>query len=381
MDKKLELNMDNLRKECSKIEDPRKQGGNMRHGFFEIIGIALLAIISGCEEWIEIEDFAENKSEWLSTFLDLRNGLPSDDTYRRVFEALEPTKLEKLYRNWVLPYIGGCLGKQIAVDGKTSRGVGRGSGGAEKLHMVTAWVKEDEISLGQIMIDEKSNEIPAIPMLLDTLDIGGATVTIDAMGCQTDIAQCIRAREANYVLAVKQNQPTLHEDIKTYFDWAIEDSIEKKNLSVYKTQERAHGRITTRRTTVTNDVAWFEGKERWIDLKSFIMQESITSIKDKVTSETRFYISSLEGDAQIHARFIRGHWSIENQLHWRLDAQFGEDNSLIHKNHAPANLSILRKIALAILKKDTSRKMSVSRKQRLAAYDNSFLQHLLSLCE
>ena len=360
MEKRLELSLEKLRKECEKLEDPRKPGGNTRHALFSILAIPLLAVICGCQEWIEVEDYGKSKEEWLSTFLDLQNGVPSDDTYRRLFEALKPTQLENLYREWVRPYVGTCLGKQVAIDGKTVRGASHGWGVESRLHLLSAWVREDGISMGQLATDEKSNEITAIPTLLESLDINGSTVTIDAMGCQREIAQCIRDGDANYILAVKQNQPTLYEEIREYFEWAKTNPIEMKCLDVNEKQAKEHGRETIRRTTVANDVRWFESREKWAGLHCFIMSETTTITNEKTTYETRFYISSLEASAKNHAHFIRGHWSIENQLHWQLDVTFGEDKAKIKKDNSPLNWNVMRKTALPLIRNtDFGKKKSV----------------------
>jgi len=378
MKKSEELIITRLITELEKIKDPRRQWGNLRHRLVDILVITLLAIICGSEKWEDIEDFGKSK-HWLKDYLELPNGIPDEDTFRRVFEQIKPEELERSYRDWVMPYIGGCLGKQINVDGKTVCGASsRDNEAGSNLHIVSAWVREDGITMGQMKVDGKSNEITAIPKLLETLDISGSVVSIDAMGCQWAIAQKIIGKSANYLLAVKMNQPTMFQEIEEYFRWAREDPIEKKQLAKYELPEKSHGRICTRRVTVTTDIQWFESKQDWPYLRTFVMAEGITKMKDKTTVEKRYYISSLQAPAERFYTLVRGHWSIENQLHWVLDTAFSEDDSLIRKNHAPENLSVVRKIALALLKKDSSRKASIRRKQKIAGWDDNYLKSLFT---
>ena len=250
------------------IPDPRRPGGNLRHSLVEILVIILLGVMSGAETWIDIEDYGKQKEEWLRTFLELPNGIPSNDTYRRLMERISTKRVENVYRAWVLPYVGGCIGKHIAVDGKTMCGASnnRKAQGDEtlgKIHMISAWVREDGISLGQIKTEEKSNEIKAIPQLLKELDIKGSIVTIDAMGCQVEIAETIINLEANYILALKGNQPDFYESVTEYFKWAREEEIEKKSLMSYTYQQGEHGRITQRTVEVTNETEWLETNREW----------------------------------------------------------------------------------------------------------------------
>ena len=372
MKKKEYLSLKRLMHSMGGIRDPRRRSGNYRHQLVDIFAISLLAIICGCETWEEIEDYGRTKKEWLKSFLRLKNGIPGADTIRRLFERIKPEELEKMYREWVTPYVGSCIHKQISVDGKTIRGAGTG------LHMVSAWVREDGLTLGQIRTDEKSNEITAIPELLETLDIAGSIVTIDAMGCQRKISEAIIKNKAAYVFSVKMNHPTFHEEIREYFQWAVDDQIESKILSHFETIEKSHGRISRWRVTVSNEVSWFESKNQWACLRSFVMVERKIIRGDKQSFEKQYYISSLDASAEKFHRLIRNHWSVENQLHWVLDVAFHEDRVLIAKDHSPQNLSLLRKIALALLKKDFSHKASLRRKQNIAGWNDSFLSSLFS---
>lgn len=360
---------------CKRIEDPRRIWGNKRHELTSILVIALLAIISGCEGFEEIHDYAKMKQSWLRSLLRLPSGIPSISTFQRVFARINPESLEGMYRTWVYPYVGGCLHKQICIDGKTVCGVNRRS--SMHLHMVSAWVREDGIALGQVKTDEKSNEITAIPKLLSGLDISGAVVTIDAMGCQRDIAQKIIDQQAHYLLAVKGNQPTLYEEIGEYFQWAQEDAVEKKQLSYHTETSFEHGRTVRFRVMATRDVVWFEDKANWKSLRTFVCVERTREEAGNTSTHRAYYISSLEADAATFFQLTRGHWSVENQLHWMLDVAFREDDCSIHTDHAPQNFSLLRKMALILLRFDSSVKASIARKRKMAAYDNVFALSLL----
>ena len=367
------------------VPDPRRPGGNLRHKLVEILVIILLGVMSGAETWIDIEDYGKQKETWLRTFLELPNGIPSNDTYRRLMERICTKRVEAMYRAWVLPYVGGCVGKQIAVDGKTICGASNNRKAQEdealgKIHMISAWIREDGISLGQIKTEEKSNEITAIPQLLGDLDIKGSTVTIDAMGCQTDIAEKIVELEANYVLALKGNQPDFYESVTEYFKWARGDEVEKKSLLTYTYQEGEHGRITRRTVEVTNEIDWLETNREWKGLKSLICIRRKTEKKGQVSEEDAYYISSVEWQsAEDAAKIVQGHWSIENSLHWTMDVSFNEDNCQIYKGNAPQNFSVIRKIAEKLLRSEKSTKKSARRKMRDFLADNDYAEKVLML--
>ena len=281
-----------------------------------------------------------------------------------------------------MPYIGGCAGKQVAIDGKTICGASAAREKNEKeaegkLHMISAWICEDRISIAQVKTNEKSNEITKIPELLSTLDVRGSVVTIDAMGTQTAIAKKIVEEEADYVLGLKQNQPTLYRDVKEYFDWARTEPSEKNKLSVKDDTDSEHGRITHRHVEVSNDVSWLEGREHWKNLSSLICVTRKTERDGNTSTEESYYIASRPLSADEASRYIRAHWSIENQLHWSLDVVFHEDDCQIHSENAPQNLSVLRKIAKALLQNDTSRKISLRRKSHIALMDNDYAFKLL----
>lgn len=377
MNKKSILSIKRLIEYGRKIADPRRPTGNFQHKLVNLLVMTILAIMCGSETWDEIADYCFSKREWVKSYLGFDHDTPSESTFRRMYTRLLPGAIENMYREWVAPYVDGCRKKQIGIDGKTIRGVAAGSGEWSSLHVLSAWVREDGISLGQIAVDEKENEIVAIPKLLDVVDIMGGLVSIDAIGCQTAIAEKIISRGANYLLAVKGNQPTLLREITEYFQWAQTDETEKKQLSVNEEEEWSHGRYYHRRTVATSDVHWFESRNSWKGLRSFIMIEQ-KRIDLKTTSfDRRYYISNLDISGKAFAQCIRGHWAIENNLHWMMDVQFHEDQSLICTGHAPENLSVLRKIALALLKNDSSLKISIRRKQRLLAYDSQYALDLL----
>ena len=367
------------------IPDPRRPGGNIQHKLVDLLVIILLGVICGCETWIEIEDYAHAKYEWLKTILELPGGVPSNDTYRRLMTRMLPQKLEEAYRQWVLPYVGGCIGKHIAIDGKTictasNYRLSNEETPEGKLHIISAWVREDGISLGQIKTDEKSNEITAIPKMLGTLDVKGAVVTIDAMGCQVDIAEKIIDREANYLLALKKNQLNLYESVEEYFKWARTEPIEKKQLKEYSYEEHEHGRHVYRTVEVCNDVSWIETVREWKRLSSIVCVTRKGEREGRQTEETAYYISSREWEADEVAKHIQGHWTIENNLHWSLDAAFNEDSSKIHLGYSAENLSVIRKIAQKLLKAETTFKGgSIRRKARRVALLNDYAEKVLML--
>jgi len=375
--RKQNLSIKRLQEIAVTIRDPRRQEyGNIRHLLVDILVISLLAIVCGCENWEEIRDYGLVKETWLKTFLALPHGIPSISTFQRMFRMIRTEELERWYREWVRPYVGSCLNKQICVDGKTVCGVGTQED--TKLHMVSAWIREDKITFGQIKTSEKSNEITAIPELLEALEIEGGIVTIDAMGCQKKIAQTIRGKEAHYVLAVKGNQETLLNEVREYFEWALTDPIEQYVLDEYRCSSYEHGRISHWKVVTTEETGWFESKHEWKDLRTFVMVERMRTVDEKKTIERAFFISSLQADAKYLHELVRGHWGIENSLHWVLDVQFHEDACMIHKGNAPENLSLLRKIAMALLKRVKTPQVSYRRLQKRAGWDNQFASLIIS---
>ncbi len=385
MEKIKVLSLDRIMDLFEEIPDPRRPGGNIRHKLVDLLVIILLGVISGFETWLEIEDYAHAKEEWLKTFLELPGGIPSNDTYRRLMTRMRPEKLEEAYRQWVLPYVGSCIGKHIAVDGKTicaasNYRLSNEETAEGKLHIISAWVREDGISLGQIKTDEKSNEITAIPKMLENMDIKGSVVTIDAMGCQADIAKTIIRGEANYLLALKKNQPSLYESVEEYFKWARTEPIEKRQLKEYSYEEHEHGRHVHRKVEVCNDVSWIETVREWKQLSSIVCVTRKGEREGRQTEETAYYISSREWEAEEVSKYIQGHWTIENNLHWSLDVAFNEDSSKIHLGYSAENFSIIRKIAQKLLKAETTFKGgSIRRKAKRAALLNEYAEKILML--
>jgi len=356
----------------SGLEDPR--GENRRHLLGDIVFIACCAVICGAESWDDIELYGQSKLEWLETQLSLPHGIPSDDTFRRVFNALDPKKFEEAFRSWISELASRVAGDIIAIDGKRLRGAFRASK-ESLIHQVSAWSCHHQLVLGQVRTDSKSNEITAIPELLKLLDIKGAVITIDAMGTQKKIAKQIVEQGADYVLALKGNHSTLQRDVIDYFSYLQQQGLSVPVDCVHESVDKGHGRLEVRRCEVVTDIEWLQDRSRWAGLRSLIkIQSEVQHLKEqRTTTETRYYISSLTHSAETFSHIIRSHWQIENNLHWVLDVCFSEDASLIHSPNAAENFSLLRKIALGLLKQDST-KGSLKR----AGWSNSFLLSIIS---
>lgn len=358
------------------IEDPRIDRGKL-HNLMDIIAIAICAVICGADTWEDMELFGEAKHEWLKQFLELPNGIPSHDTFGRVFSIISPVEFQRSFLNWIKAISESIEREVVAIDGKTSRrsydrGKGKGA-----IHMVSAWATANRVVLGQVKTDDKSNEITAIPEFLDILALKGCIVTIDAMGCQKSIAAGIIEKEADYVLALKGNQGTLHEDIKLFFEDAKETGFKGIRHDFHETIDGDHGRIETRRYYTISDIEWLEGKADWKGLKSIGMVESKREIGEKVTKEIRYYISSLPGNAKQFGDAVRRHWGIENSLHWVLDVVFREDECRVRKGYAAENFAVLRHIALNLVREEKSIKRGVKGKRLKAGWDNDYLGKIL----
>jgi predicted transposase YbfD/YdcC len=368
----------------SELKDPRRH--NVRHRFTDILTIAVLAIMSRADDWDEVVLYGRVKQAWLETFLELPNGIPSEDTFRRLFARIDPVAFERCFIGWTQSLASASNGRLIAIDGKTLRRSFKHGWNKQMIHLVSAWCDENELVLGQLAVDGKSNEITAIPQLLELLDIKNAVVTIDAMGCQKEIAAKIISRHADYILAVKDNQPTLHEKTRKIMDEIALDQAKGLHTDQYDydTQtESGHGRIETRRVWITDQVQWLgqEILEQWPTLGSLIMIESIRQDlgdpQGKITTERRYYIASLKKcSAKRAGQYVRGHWGVENQLHWRLDMCFGEDESRVRTDHGAENLSRLRRIVMNKLKSDPS-KLSLKSKRYKCSLDHNYLIAML----
>jgi predicted transposase YbfD/YdcC len=362
----------------SSITDPRIDRCKL-HKLIDILVIATCATICGAETWEEFELFGESKKNWFEKFLELPHGIPSHDTFRRVIARLDPIEFQKCFLEWVRSAYEITQGQVVAIDGKLSRGSRDVPAGKSAINMVSAWAGENRLVLGQVKTEEKSNEITAIPGLLDMLEIEGCIVTIDAIGCQTEIAKKIAEKEADYVLAVKGNQANLYEDLLGYFDWALEDKFNETNYTTDETVDGDHGRIEVRRYYATSDIAWLRNKGEWEAIESIAMVESERTVQGEETSrERRYYISSLQAEAKQIGKAIRGHWSVENSLHWVLDVGFREDASRIRKDHGPENMATMRHIALNLLKQDKSLKVGIKSKRLKAGWDEAYLLKVLS---
>lgn len=360
------------------IQDPRVEG-RCDHNLIDIIVIAVCAVIAGGETWVDVENFGIAKQEWLGSFLELPNGIPSHDTFGRFFAVLDAEAFQTSFRRWVEDVFRVTKGQVIAIDGKTVRRSHDKSIGKDAIHMVNAWASASGIALGQWKTEAKSNEITAIPHLLRVLDVSGCIVTLDAMGAQTKIAQAIRDEKADYVLRVKDNQGNLHLDLQDWFAHADQVQFANMNSSYAKTINKGHGRIEIRECWAISDPLAFEyirNYQGWADLQTIVRVRRERRLADKTEVQTAYYISSLPLQAEPLLMATRYHWAVENSLHWVLDVIFREDDARVRTGDAAQNFAILRQFALNILKNDPS-KGSVRSKRFKSGWDNTFLEQLL----
>ena len=343
-----------------------------QHLLTDIITITIAGVLCGMESYDDIEDFAEFRQDWFKTFLELPNGIPSHDTLNRVFSNMDPVKFELCFRNWVDAILESHPGQLISIDGKTIRGA-KSHGIKSPIHMVSAWASESNMVLGQIKVSEKSNEITAIPELLKSLFIKGNIISIDAMGCQQDIAACIVKAEGDYLLAVKNNQASLYQNLEDSFRF-LKTAGYDENIDI------GHGRIETRKCTIITDLAHIENPDKWEKLNVLIRMESERCDKATGNTEhaTRYYIASKLENAAFYQKNIRNHWGIENKLHWTLDVIFQEDASRKRSKNAAQNFSLINKVAINILKNDQSKNISIRRKRNIASWDMKYLSRLLN---
>jgi predicted transposase YbfD/YdcC len=359
------------------LTDPRL-ARTRRHVLQDILVIALCAMIANANTWVDIERYGRTKLDFLRRFLELPNGIPSHDTFSRVFAKLDPATLLVCLQAWLQQLRQQLGGTQVAIDGKTLRGSHDGTVRPNALHLVSAWATEARLFLGQVAVDQKSNEITAIPQLLELLDIEGDTVTIDAMGCQKEIAKAIVEKKANYVLQVKDNQPTLHAAICEAFIGLAEDDYTEPALRRFRTVDCDHGREETREYFIVPVPATLPGTDDWTSLTSIGMVLRTRKEGDKISEEVSFYISSLAAQVKAFARAVRGHWGIETTLHWSLDVTFSEDHSRVRKQRGPENLGMLRRLVVSILQQDTSCKASLRGKRLIAGWDDEALLSILA---
>jgi predicted transposase YbfD/YdcC len=355
------------------LQDPRVER-TRKHPLLDIIAIALCAVIGGADSWTDVEDYGRAKHDWLKGFLGLPHGIPSHDTFGRVFAALDPAQFRDCFAAWVAAVARRLGLKQVAIDGKTLRGSHDRANGLAALHLVSAWATEAHLTLGQVAVDDKSNEITAIPLLLELLDLQGALVTIDALGCQAEIAEDIRMYGGDYLLAVKENQPRLYEDIDRLAEAVLaEDAGAKSCLA----EDIGHGRQEARACWVLHDLGGIRDRDRWVDLKSVVILVGERIVGGAASCERRYFISSRRASAKAFLSAARGHWGIENSLHWVLDVCFDEDRSRLRNDHGPENLALLRRLAVSILKQAEGGKGSIRRKRLTAGWDNDFLERAL----
>jgi predicted transposase YbfD/YdcC len=356
-----------------KLRDPRRRHCR-EHRFLDIIVIAICAVIGNADSWRAIALWGRTHETWLRRFLALPNGIPCHDTFRRLFERLDCTAFQTCLRQWLLELSGILKVSHIAIDGKTLRSSGSSTLGP--LHLVSAWATEHHLSLGQVAVDSKSNEITAIPQLLETLDLHGALITIDAMGCQKAIATKILERGGDYALTVKDNQVHLRQDIEGCISRVLDDGVEGIDYHIHEQKERGHGREETRCYVVVPDPQGIRHQEEWPKLRVAGVCYSERTLQGKTSLDVHYFIGSKEARARYYGRVLRNHWRIENNLHWQLDVSFAEDGHQTSDRRGAANLAILRKVALSLLKRHPG-KGSIRNKRQQAGWDSDFLEEVL----
>jgi predicted transposase YbfD/YdcC len=358
--------MQKLIKSINQIKDPRRQWGNLRHKLVDILVIAFCAILCGAQTYDDLELFGKARKGWLSCFLELPNSIPSADTFERVFELIDPKMFARSLRRILTSQE--MFGKIVAFDGKTIRG--SKCMNQRAFHVLSLFLVDGQVVLGEEIVDEKTNEITAIPELLDEINVQGASVTIDAMGTQKSIAKKIIEKEANYVLTLKENHPNLYDDVKFYFE---NEDIRQKNV----TKNHKHGREEVREYFLETEIGWLYDREKWSGLSAIGSVRATVVEKGKTREETRYFLTSLTDVVQF-SKAVRGHWGIENHLHWHLDVTFDEDASRFRKGNSAAVWNVMRKTALEYLKKiDPGKRISLKSRRKMAGWDNSYLERLL----
>ena len=357
----------------SSIKDPRINR-QKKHELQDIFFITLCAVICGADNWVAIEEFGKAKEEWFTDLLNLQHGIPSHDTFGDVFAAIDTEQFSECFSAWVADLASLTEGEVIAIDGKCLRRSIDKASKKSAIYMVSAWAQQNSLVLGQVKVDDKSNEITAIPKLLSRLNIVGAIITIDAMGCQRKIAKQIIHQGGDYVLSLKGNQGSLHEDVATYFTSSLSPDV------AVEAYDGGHGRIETRSVRVTDDIAWLKERHEWSGLRSIVAVTAKRELSDKTSDETRYFLSSLGADDPHkleHA--VRAHWAIENNLHWVLDVAFDEDSNRTRKGFSAANLAIIRHLALNLIKKEKTSKVGVKTKRLKAGWSNDYLLKIIGV--
>ena len=360
----------------SQLKDPRVENDNKKHLLIDIITIAVCAVICRCESWEEIAEFGRIKQNWFKRFLVLPNGIPSHDTFRRVFMILNPKEFNRCFVEWTQAISEKFQSEVIAIDGKTICGSRDHSLGKKAIHMVSAWATSNGVVLSQLKVADKSNEITAIPEVLKSLDIEGAIVTMDAMGCQTEIAQQIVKQKGDYVLALKKNHLGLHQRVEEAFKRGFETDFEKMDLSYHQTTDDKHGRFEERNYFVINNVGFLNQKKEWKGLSSIGLVESIVNRGEDVSIERRYYLLSFKSEAAVFGSTVRKHWQVENNLHWVMDVQFKDDSDYKRAKNSAANFSMIKRVALNLLKKDKTSGSTRNRRLK-ASYNDEYLKEIL----
>jgi predicted transposase YbfD/YdcC len=372
MEKPRKLNLITILKE---VPDPRVERRRL-HSLSDVLAIAICALLCGADSFEDMEVFGEAKSDWFATFLELPHGIPSHDTFNRVFAAIDPEKFLECFMRWTQSLRSAIAEEIVALDGKALRRA-INAGDCPKV-VVSAWAADNGLALGQLKTEDKSNEITAVPKLLRALELGGCIVTLDAMGCQKEIAKEIKEADADYVLALKGNHGLTYAEIKSYLDEAI--GRKAKELAYVEILDKGHGRLETRRYWQSGQLEWFEERSRWEGLQSVGVVEAVRERNGQSSVERRYYLSSLGMDVNRFAHAVRSHWSIENQLHWVMDVNFKEDQSRARSGYAAENLATLRRWALNLIKADQQKKKrSLKGRMKAAGWDNRYLLHLLGI--
>jgi predicted transposase YbfD/YdcC len=363
------------------VPDPRRQCQNLRHPLVDVLVVGFCGVLCGCEDFVELETFGRKKADFFRRFLELPEGIPSHDTFRRVFQAVCPRALQSCLLQWLrgIRQAAPAAGEVVAIDGKALRRTFDRARSLGALHLVSAWATANGLTLGQVAVDAKSNEITAIPQLLELLDLKGCVVTIDAAGCQKDIAAQIVAKEADYVLALKENQPTLYEQVSDYFLEQLEQEGPGRKLRHHREVEEGHGRSETRDTFVTPATAEMVASGAWPGLAAVVLviRRCVDHATGKSSDEARYFLSSLPAKVKRLAGAVRQHWGIENGLHWVLDVAFNEDRMRQRDRNGIENLALLNRLAVSVLRQDKTIKAGVKCKRKAAGWDDDYLLHLL----
>jgi len=376
-----------LKAQLLQLTDPRLPR-RRKHELIDVLMIAVTALLCGAENFTHMAQFGKAKEAWLRTFLTLTHGIPSHDTFRRVFMLLSPEKFSAVFLSWTQSLRQAVGAEVVALDGKTVRRSFDAAKSQSAIHLVSAWASANRLVLGQIKVDDKSNEITAVPELLRALELAGCIITVDALNCQKNIAKEIQEADADYVLALKGNHATAHEEIQTFLDAALEETLAARppgaklsagaaTLATWETVDKGHGRVETRRYYQSAELAWFADRAAWEGLTTVGMVEARREVRGKLTVERRYYLSSLPLDVATFARAVREHWGVENQLHWVLDVQLNEDQNRARCGHAAENLGLLRRLVLNQLRRDTRCQTGIKGKQLNASWDHAYLQSLL----